>query len=166
MTKTMLENIYHDALTLMEEMRDYVREDARRDREALPWEDRAAIIQVNRLMTVRLCHALQLIQAHRARLAGDLEAGRPPRIGLAPVPVDRHGTLLPPRLLELCENANHLFDRLHAVHLAILPGEEMDGLDARDHTPIPPTGAPSVAALEVPETVAGDNSDEDERAYA
>lgn len=87
----MLENLYNDALALMEGMRDYVREDAKRDREAMPWKDRSSIIQVNRLMTVRLCHALQLIQAHRTRLAGELEVGCPPRIGLADIPVDHNG---------------------------------------------------------------------------
>lgn len=77
MTKTMLENLYNDALALMEGMRDYVQEDARQDRVALPWDKRDVIIQVNRLMVVRLCHALQLIEAHRARLAGDPQAGEP-----------------------------------------------------------------------------------------
>lgn len=123
MTKTMLENLCHDMLSCMEDMRDYVRDHAHRDRLALPWSDRAVLIQVNRMLTVRLCHALQLVQAHQARLAGDPEAGVPPRITLAPVPVDAHRDMLPPRLVTLADAANHLFERLHALHLAMLPGE-------------------------------------------
>lgn len=125
MTKTMLENLYHDALDLMERMRDYVRRDARADRLALPWSGRLAMIQTNRTLTVRLCHALQLIQAHQARLLGDAElaAAVPPRIRLAPVPLDGSREVLPARLVALAEAANHLFERLHAVHIAIVPGD-------------------------------------------
>lgn len=130
MTKTMLENLYHDALDLMERMRDYVRRDARADRMALPWSGRLAMIQTNRILTVRLCHALQLIQAHQARLLGDpeLAAAVPPRIRLAPVPVDGR-EVLPPRLVALAEAANHLFERLHAVHIAIVPGDAVGFAD-------------------------------------
>lgn len=125
MTKTMLENLYRDALTLMERMRDYVARDARRDRLAAPWSERMVMLQANRVITVRLCHALQLIQAHQARLMGDDEvlALTPPRIRLAPVPVEQWAGVLPPHLAALAADANHLFERLHAVHIAIVPGD-------------------------------------------
>lgn len=152
MPKTMLENIFHDALALMEGMRDYVREDARRDREALEWKDREVIIRINRLVTVRLCHALQLIQAHRERLAGSPTAQMPRSIRLAPVPVGQSGIPLPPRLEYLCQSANHLFERLQAVHLAVLPEGEVnsDGSDDRSHG----IGSPPVAEMVMPEACA------------
>ncbi|GAA0568708.1 hypothetical protein [Caenispirillum bisanense] len=125
MTRTMLENLYHDALALMERMRDYVHRDARQDRLCLPWSERVVMLQTNRILTVRLCHALQLIQAHQARLLGDSEILQvpPPRIRLAPVPVDAYRDILPARQLQLADDANHLFERLHAVHIAIIPGD-------------------------------------------
>lgn len=128
MTKTMLENLCHDALSLMERMRDYVARDARQDRLALPWSDRVVMLQTNRDITVRLCHALQLIQAHQARLMGDAQVAglTPPRIRLAPVPVDAHRDLLPRQLVQLADDANHLFERLHAVHIAMVPGDAGD----------------------------------------
>lgn len=127
MTRTMLENLYHDALALMERMRDYVRRDARQDRLALPWSQRVVMLQTNRIITVRLCHALQLIQAHQARLLGDQEVlqATPPRILLGPVPVDTYRDVLPAQLLQLADDANHLFERLHAVHMAIVPEDQI-----------------------------------------
>lgn len=157
----MLENLYRDSLALMERMRDYVREDAHRDRAELTWSDRTTMIRVNRMLTVRLCHAFQLVQAHQARLAGDLEAAVPPRIRLESIPVDLHRSVLSPRLAALADAANHLFERLHAVHLAIYPE------DASDIDPLPPAALALVANDEDAED--GSNyagGDDEDRIYA
>ncbi|MCA1972229.1 MAG: hypothetical protein LDL44_05275, partial [Caenispirillum sp.] len=44
-------------------------------------------------------------------------------------PLDGSREVLPARLVALAEAANHLFERLHAVHIAIVPGDAVGFAD-------------------------------------
>lgn len=74
--------------------------------------------------------------------------------------------ILPNRLLTLCQKANHLFERLHAVHLAILPHDGEAAVTASKARPLTSPGTPDVATPEMREACASTDPDGDEWAYA